>query len=48
MTALRPLLREWRIFYLTWANREINPTHPDVPEIVLRLRDLRAERKGAV
>jgi len=42
--AMRPLIREASIVYLRWALREINPMHPDVPRIVLTLRDLLAER----
>lgn len=30
--------------HLRWALREIKPTHPDVPRIVLRLRELEARR----
>lgn len=42
--ALRPLTREFRIAYYRWAQREIPPTHPDVPLIVMRLRALLDER----
>jgi len=31
------LYREWRIFLLEWARREINPLHPDLPGIVREL-----------
>lgn len=42
--AFRPLVREWRIAFYRWALREIDPMHDDVPRIVLRLRNLLAER----
>lgn len=45
--ALQPLIREALILWWTWARHDLqlkNPAHPDLPEIVLRLRDLRAER----
>jgi hypothetical protein len=38
------LIREASIVYLRWALKEIHPMHPDVPRIVLTLRDLLAER----
>lgn len=44
MKALRPLVREFDIWHLRWALRDMNPTHPDVPRIVLRLRALLDER----
>lgn len=42
--SLRPLWRESAIAYYRWALAEINPQHPDVPYIVLRLRALLDER----
>lgn len=42
--ALRPLWREFAIAYYRWALREIDPQHPDVPRIVLRLRALLDQR----
>lgn len=42
--AVRPLVREAHIFYLSWALREIDPLHPDVPAIVLKRRSLLNER----
>lgn len=47
MTRLMPLWREWRIFILTWALREIPPLHPDVPRIVYELRYWLDQREGA-
>lgn len=47
LAALRPLTREFRIAYYRWALREINPQHPDVPAIVMRLRGLLDERGPA-
>lgn len=47
MNAFRPLLREASIAYYRWALHDLqitNPTHPDMNRVVLRLRDLRAER----
>jgi hypothetical protein len=41
---LRPIAREAHIFYLRWALAEIAPMHPDVPQIVLTLRQLLDER----
>jgi hypothetical protein len=34
MKSLLPIWREWRLFLLKWALREIDPMHPDVPNIV--------------
>jgi hypothetical protein len=45
--ALRPLIREIKFAYYRWALHELqqkDPHHADIPLIVLRLRDLRAER----
>lgn len=47
MNAFRPLIREASIFYYAWALHDLqkkNPGHPDLPYVVHRLRDLRAER----
>lgn len=44
---MRPLVREFHIWHLRWALREICPTHPDVPRIVMRLRHLLDERAGS-
>lgn len=44
MNALRPLLRELALAYYQRALREIPPLHPDVPHIVLRIRQLLDER----
>jgi hypothetical protein len=32
----------WRYFILSWAIKEIDPLHPDVPDIILERRE-RAE-----
>lgn len=42
--ALWPLWREASIAFYRWALSEITPTHPDVPHIVRRLRELLDER----
>lgn len=47
MQVIRPLWREARLAYLEWALREIDPLHPDVPQIVLTVRRLRAERHAS-
>ncbi len=47
MNWLRPLTIEWQIFYTRWALSEIPPLHEDVPMLVTRLRNLRAERECA-
>lgn len=44
MKGLLPLWREWRIFILSWALREICPLHPDVPNIVRELHHWRTQR----
>ena len=40
MKSLRPLMDLWSLTYLRWALREIDPTHPDVPAIVLEINRL--------
>jgi hypothetical protein len=38
-------VRDWlNASHLRWALREIKPMHPDVPRIVLRLRELETRR----
>lgn len=47
LNPIRPLVREAGIFFYRWARHDLqhkNPTHPDLPHVVRRLRDLRAER----
>ena len=44
--ALRPLVREAKLAYLRWALREIHPLHADVPQIVLAVNQLQAERSA--
>lgn len=46
MKAIRPLIREARLFYLRWALAEIHPLHDDVPMIVRSIHSLMAERKA--
>lgn len=46
--ALRPLIREARIFQCRWALAEMSPLHPDLPEVVTELRHLLDERYGKV
>ena len=41
---MKALWREWRIAYYSAALRHISPTHPDVPELVIRLNHLKSER----
>ncbi len=40
MKCLAPLWNLWTRTYLRWALREIDPQHPDVPEIVAKLAEL--------
>ena len=47
MNTLRALWREWKIFYYELALQSLcagNPNHPDVPEIVVEINRLVAER----
>lgn len=37
---LRPLLVLMALTYYRWALREIDPLHPDVPEILRRINGL--------
>lgn len=39
MTSLRPVLHLIEEATLRWALRQLDPTHPVVPKIVLRLND---------
>jgi hypothetical protein len=41
--SLSPLIDAARLMYLRWALAEINPLHPDVPQIVRAINEL--ERK---
>ena len=43
---MRPLVREWLIWWYGKAMRQIHPLHADVPHIVLRLSQLTGERQG--
>lgn len=43
MKSLWPVLRLWKLAYLRWALREINPLHPDVPAIVRALNHLESK-----
>lgn len=40
---LRSLFRLVALSYYEFAIRQIDPLHPDVPHIVLRIRELRPE-----
>lgn len=42
----RPLLREVQILYYRWARKDLRfqPTHPDLPLVIMHLNDLLAER----
>ena len=40
----RALLRELELAYLRWARSEIDPLHPDLSYIVLRINALESER----
>jgi hypothetical protein len=48
MRSVIDLLRQVRDWvnesHLRWAQREMHPLHPDVPGIVLRLRELETRR----
>jgi hypothetical protein len=44
MKWLAPLIREADIWHLRWALREMSPTHPHIPRVVLRLRNRLDER----
>lgn len=37
---LLPIYRLMALSYYRWAMRQIDPLHPDVPQIVLRIREL--------
>ena len=41
---MKALWREWRIAYYSAALRQISPTHPDVPELVIKLNALTSQR----
>lgn len=41
---LRPLWRELAIAYFEWALDSIDPMHEDLPFIVRRINELKAER----
>lgn len=36
---MKPLIRAWKLFIYTWALKEIDPLHPDVPHIVQKLNE---------
>jgi hypothetical protein len=46
--AFRPLWRELRIAYYELALQQINPLNDDVPYIVARINELKAERLDAL
>lgn len=37
---LQSILRLIALAYYTWAMREMDPQHPDLPRVVLRIREL--------
>jgi hypothetical protein len=41
---IRPVWINARIAYLEWARREMDPLHPDLPEVIGRLSVLRDQR----
>jgi hypothetical protein len=47
IASLRPIRNLWLEFYLGWALRDINPLHPDVPEIVLARNEAIAGAAGS-
>lgn len=50
MKWLRPLTREASLLFYRWARHDLqrkNATHPDLPFIVHRIRDLLAERAAS-
>jgi hypothetical protein len=50
LKAIRPVIREVAIAWYRWALHDLqikNPHHPDLFLIVVRLRDLLAERHAA-
>lgn len=40
MNSLRPLLHLFELAFKRWALREIDPMHPDLPKLVLRVNEL--------
>lgn len=46
MKAFRPIYRELAIAYYRWARKDLRlqPLHPDLPVVIVRLNDLMAER----
>lgn len=44
MIGLAPFVREVRIAWYLWAARSMGPLHPDFPEVLMRLHELRAQR----
>lgn len=47
MLLIRHIYWALAIAYFEWALREIEPTHKDVPFIVLRLRELKEQQRSA-
>lgn len=41
---MNPVLRLWVLAFYRWALREIDPMHPDLPHIVVRVAELEAAR----
>jgi hypothetical protein len=47
LRAIRPVVRNAVLLYHERALREIDPLHPDVPEIVIAINRLKAERSAS-
>jgi hypothetical protein len=47
LRAIRPVFRNASLIFHERALREIDPLHPDVPEIVLTINRLKAERSAS-
>jgi hypothetical protein len=47
LMSIAPLWAELRLVYWRAALRQINPLHPDVPEIVTRVNELETIRRTA-
>jgi hypothetical protein len=44
VTGLRPLLQLAELAFKRWALREIDPMHPDLPKLVVRVNELEHAR----
>lgn len=41
---MNPVLRLWTLAFYRWALREIDPMHPDLPHLVVRINELETAR----